>query len=413
MTLVSKPLELRSTSSLMLLGSLLCASCFDPAGGGLDADTSAGPTTMTSPEPETGDSTDGPDSTGTPSQCGDGVLDEGEECDDGEGNADTAACKSDCTAQFCGDGFVHEGVEACDDGNTNDDDGCLSTCVSSTCGDGVVQDGLEQCDDGNDDDTDSCPSNCLDATCGDGFMQAGVEECDDANTNDNDACPGTCLPAVCGDGFVYAGGGEDCDDEGESATCDADCTLALCGDGTTNIAAGEQCDDANLSDGDACPSTCLDAVCGDGFVNAGVEECDGANVGTADCTDVGFTGNLSCDGGCALDYSTCGGFPCPDGGLFINNYCWYAPVTCQTAEITCAEHGLVGTTGFVPTVWNLAVMNALAAGFGLSAGGDAGCCVEFAWVESGSIFTHNFGPQFYNWSNCYNSFPTIKACEPF
>jgi len=48
----------------------------------------------------------------------------------------------------CGDGAVDEGEE-CDDANQADDDACLSTCVAARCGDGVVETGVEECDDGN------------------------------------------------------------------------------------------------------------------------------------------------------------------------------------------------------------------------------------------------------------------------
>src|SRR5262245_37319323 len=53
--------------------------------------------------------------------CGDGVLDVGEECDLAAANADDGVCKSDCTAQRCGDAFEGPG-EGCDDGNDADDD---------------------------------------------------------------------------------------------------------------------------------------------------------------------------------------------------------------------------------------------------------------------------------------------------
>src|SRR5262245_33845620 len=62
-------------------------------------------------------------------ECGDGVLDAFEECDDGNavtegcayGDPGCTVCAADCTMQpgaatFCGDGVV-SGTEACDDGN--------------------------------------------------------------------------------------------------------------------------------------------------------------------------------------------------------------------------------------------------------------------------------------------------------
>ena len=59
----------------------------------------------------------------------------------------------------CGDGNVDPG-EQCDDGNNVDGDSCSSTCeLPPRCGDGNVDPG-EQCDDGNNIDGDSCSSTC-------------------------------------------------------------------------------------------------------------------------------------------------------------------------------------------------------------------------------------------------------------
>ncbi|MDI1476224.1 hypothetical protein [Polyangium sp. y55x31] len=68
---------------------------------------------------------------GTMGFCGDGVVDVGEQCDDGALNSDTGACKTSCEAAFCGDGFVYAAVEACDDANGIDGDGCNHDCIVS------------------------------------------------------------------------------------------------------------------------------------------------------------------------------------------------------------------------------------------------------------------------------------------
>ena len=79
--------------------------------------------------------------------CGDGMVDPGEPCDDGNAsNAD--ACRNDCRPNVCGDGFVNPASEQCDDGNTVNGDGCDSNCTATGCGNGIVT-RLEQCDDGN------------------------------------------------------------------------------------------------------------------------------------------------------------------------------------------------------------------------------------------------------------------------
>ncbi|MCW5890913.1 MAG: proprotein convertase P-domain-containing protein [bacterium] len=73
--------------------------------------------------------------------CGDGVVDPGEECDDGNGtNGD--GCDVDCTISRCGNGQVG-GDEQCDDGNVLDGDACSSTCQlpETACDDCVDNDG--------------------------------------------------------------------------------------------------------------------------------------------------------------------------------------------------------------------------------------------------------------------------------
>lgn len=102
-----------------------------------------------------------------PVVCGDGIQEGDEECDDGDANADDAACLLSCEMATCGDGFVQAGVETCDDGAANDDEGaCLEACVSASCGDGFVQAGVEGCDDGNADEADGCFSDCTPDPCG-------------------------------------------------------------------------------------------------------------------------------------------------------------------------------------------------------------------------------------------------------
>ena len=62
--------------------------------------------------------------------CGDGVVDEGEACDDGADNSDTTpdACRLNCQLPSCGDSVV-DATEACDDGSPYGGDGCTPDCV--------------------------------------------------------------------------------------------------------------------------------------------------------------------------------------------------------------------------------------------------------------------------------------------
>lgn len=79
-----------------------------------------------------------------PIVCGDGIVEAGELCDDGNttnGDGCSNTCqietgflctgsKSDCTP-ICGDGIIR-GTEQCDDNNTTSGDGCTSTCQIET-----------------------------------------------------------------------------------------------------------------------------------------------------------------------------------------------------------------------------------------------------------------------------------------
>ena len=250
----------------------------DPTAGDGDGDETGS---------EDGDGDPSGDGDGDPGSgsCGDGVVDEGEECDLGDMNSDSGQCTSNCHIASCGDGLVYEGFEECDDGNGLNTDDCVDGCALATCGDGFVHDGVEECDDGNDDETDGCTSMCTPGVCGDGVVQEG-EQCDDGNADTTDDCP-ACQLAFCGDGYIEAGV-EVCDD-GNMASDDAcvhpTCVPAECGDGY--IWAGmETCDDGNQDDDDACPTSCEPATCGDGFVWQGMEECDdGNNVDDDTCTN--------------------------------------------------------------------------------------------------------------------------------
>ncbi len=61
---------------------------------------------------------------------------------------------NDCSPSFCGDGIVDES-EQCDDGNNIDGDQCSSQCQFEYCGDEIVNQGWEECD-GADDCTEMC-----------------------------------------------------------------------------------------------------------------------------------------------------------------------------------------------------------------------------------------------------------------
>lgn len=221
--------------------------------------------------------------------CGDGSIDPGEECDQGEENSDDSICTPNCMLAFCGDGFTLPGAEACDNGEANADNAeCLLNCSLATCGDGLVQTDVEECDDGdaNTDEGDGCTLDCHINTCGDSKVDEG-EACDDGNDDETDGCLPSCVLASCGDSIIQ-GGVEECDageDNADDASCLSSCTLASCGDSYTQQDI-EECDlGLDNGDGSACLSSCMLATCGDGFLQTDVEECDDGNNTSGDgCT---------------------------------------------------------------------------------------------------------------------------------
>jgi cysteine-rich repeat protein len=110
-------------------------------------------------------------------QCGNKLLQQGEDCDDGNTKS-LDGCDANCKAEFvCGDNKVATDFgEQCDPPNTGKncsmtefmstptDCGCGSTCEYKVCGNNVLQDG-EQCD----------PPNGT--TCGPDCKVAGLGEC--------------------------------------------------------------------------------------------------------------------------------------------------------------------------------------------------------------------------------------------
>jgi cysteine-rich repeat protein len=269
----------------------LLGGCFFKDGGYRETEAAAEATGDTEP---TGDA---------PPGCGDGVLQAGEQCDDGAGNGMFAACKPNCTQNKCGDGLIGP-AELCDDGNDNNADGCTIKCEPPRCGDGLYS-GSEKCDDGNDVEDDDCTSKCGPPGCGDGIVQPGeacddgaqngdgarcstvcaltycgdgirqpTECCDDGNKELMDGCGEVCRCELCGDGKVDAG--EQCDDD---ISCTSQCTYPECGDGI--VTAPEQCDDGNVVGGDACSQFCEVSICGDDYQAIG-EKCEDGNADDGD-----------------------------------------------------------------------------------------------------------------------------------
>ena len=182
--------------------------------------------------------------------CGNGVTDEGEDCDD---DGESATCNIDCTTSSCGDEVVNATAnEDCDHGVETAT--CDADCTVVECGDGTVNTAAGEVCDGSGESA-TCDIDCTAAECGDEVVNASADEdCDDGAQSL--FCDGDCTLVECGDGTLNTGVGEECDDGGESATCDSDCSAPLCGDGLVNAAAGEECEDGNGVDGDGCSADC-------------------------------------------------------------------------------------------------------------------------------------------------------------
>ena len=155
---------------------------------------------------------------------------------------------SDAILLTCGNGHLDQ-TEQCDDGNTTPGDGCNQLCQQegnwecmtpgqpcvfiAVCGNGILTSD-EACDDGNKVSGDGCSADCKTVEpgwqcrvpgkrcvplCGDGVV-TGAETCDDGNAVSGDGCSGTCLvepgatcptagqpciKSVCGNGKVETG----------------------------------------------------------------------------------------------------------------------------------------------------------------------------------------------------------------
>lgn len=94
-----------------------------------DPDTSTAATATTDPMTTTGSSS----TTETDSDCGNGVVDGMEQCDEGSNNANNGPCTKLCLNNICGDALPCAAclnpVQKCDDGNLVSGDGCSDQCI--------------------------------------------------------------------------------------------------------------------------------------------------------------------------------------------------------------------------------------------------------------------------------------------
>lgn len=306
--------------------------------------------------------------------CGDGRLDPGEECDDGN-NGPYDGCSPRCLREFCGDGFVQaEMREECDNGSIcshNELLFCRQDLDCRSClpvpGVGVTRcggDAYAKLCRTNDDcmlvnfvcmfnkkRDPTCTNVCrffrsssssssvrsslisvalYEPVCGNGILDI-EEECDEGEANADDlpnACRTDCLQPFCGDGVWDDLFGEACDQgewnaDDERDRCRTNCMLPLCGDGVLD--SGEQCDDGNMVDNDGCSGECLvpEIWCGNGVIESG-EQCDDGNISFGDgcspvCTmesDIALLVQETCGDG-VVDF----GEQCDDGNVRSGDGC--------------------------------------------------------------------------------------------
>jgi cysteine-rich repeat protein len=208
-----------------------------------------------------------------PPRCGDGHLDPGEECDDGN-HSNEDDCLNDCTQARCGDGFVHvrgtPPFEECDDGNLAPGDGCSATCRAE-CGNGVI--------DG------ACSQGTVGAAC------STNADCDTSPGAGDGVCVGeTCDPGVAG---LCAPGPQVCSNR---------CRIASCGNG--EVECDEDCDLGPLNNvpGSGCTPNCKrNVVGGRELRNSG--ECPSAWTLDSAPRDLRKTRQV-CSDGAACDFDT-------------------------------------------------------------------------------------------------------------
>ena len=202
--------------SLALGPSSVVSGCFSDSGAaggpvdpGSSSSSTSGPVVDSSVTTPTTTESTGPVTTGTPSTTSTSGAADSDGSDESGSSGTSAESSSSGTtegsAEDCGNGVQDPG-ETCDDGyagNNNSDGNCTLACQLPKCGDGLVWQGHEDCDLGqnnNDSVYNGCTTECkFGPSCGDGFVQ-GPEECDAGPDNgsgvptseDGVACESAC-----------------------------------------------------------------------------------------------------------------------------------------------------------------------------------------------------------------------------
>ncbi len=207
-------------------------------------------------------------------ECGDGMVDLDEQCDNGIDNGPVGDCLADCTFNICGDTFIGP-IEGCDDGNLVDGDGCSAMCLLEDVPAGII-------------------------LCGN-----KVYECGDTIDNDNDGMIDLADPECI----------SPCDDDessfltdlpGQNNDCKQDCYFdANSGGGDDKCEWNLQCDPLNPGAEIGCPYDPDFAMCDLDMPPACLDFCTPLVPNGCDCFGCceieGQFVYLGGGGGCALD----------------------------------------------------------------------------------------------------------------